>query len=150
MQSIQYHLYTFLFVMFPFLSIAQEDDKNVVIENKMQEFSFSQIRGNNSVEIKEKYTELYRCNEVRTSVLISEMYNENTVIEDVDVKLDDKKAKWITPHYDYYSVENIFYSDAKVCYFNLPLEKRGSHSEVTLIKTYKDPRYFTAVYLNEG
>jgi Transglutaminase-like superfamily/Domain of Unknown Function with PDB structure (DUF3858) len=150
MQNIRYPLSAFLVVFLPLLSTAQEEDKNVVMENKVQEFSFSQTRGGNPVEIKEKYTELYRCNEVRTSVLFSEMYNENAVIDDVDVKLDDKKAKWITPQYDYYSVENIFYSDAKVCYFTLPLEKRGSRSEVTLVKTYKDPRYFTTVYLNES
>ncbi|MCW3119249.1 MAG: transglutaminase protein, partial [Chitinophagaceae bacterium] len=58
--------------------------------------------------------------------------------------------KGINPTYEYYAVESIFYSDAKVCYFRLPLEKKGSHSSVSLTKTYKDPRYFTSVYFNEG
>ncbi|MEI9945445.1 MAG: hypothetical protein WDN26_14665 [Chitinophagaceae bacterium] len=31
----------------------------------------------------------------------------------------------------------------------MPLAK-ASHGEVTLTKTYKDPRYFTSVYFNEG
>ncbi|MES1216280.1 MAG: transglutaminase domain-containing protein [Bacteroidota bacterium] len=144
-----------LFILFATLSVsliaaAQDDDKNVVIESKSQTFSFSKAKGDNPVEIQEQYTEQYRCNEVRTEVMFSEMYNENETIKDVDARVDDKKAKWINPSYDYYSVENIFYSDAKVCYFKLPLEKKGSHSSVTLTKTFKDPRYFTTVYFNEG
>ena len=82
--------------------------------------------------------------------MFSEMYNENETIEDVEPRVDDKKAKWISPSYEYYSAENIFYSDAKVCYFQLPLEKKGSHSSVSLTKIYKDPRYFTTVYFNEN
>ncbi|SRR6266508_5951513 len=120
--------------------IAQEEDKNVVIENKIQSFRFNKIRGDNPIEIQEQYTKLYRCNDVRTEVMFLEMYDENEMIEDVEPRVDDKKAKRITPTYEYYSVQNVFYSDAKVCYFKLPLEKKGSHSSVSLTKTYKDPR----------
>ncbi|HEV8285130.1 MAG TPA: transglutaminase domain-containing protein [Chitinophagaceae bacterium] len=137
-------------ISLPFFTIAQEEDKNVVIESKVQLFSFNKSKGDNPVEIQELYTELYRCNDVRTDIMFSEMYNENEVIADVEPRVDDKKAKWITPAYEYYSVESIFYSDAKVCYFRLPLEKKGSHSSVTLRKIYKDPRYFTTIYFNEN
>ena len=134
----------------PFFAIAQGNEKNVVIESKVESFSFNKTRGDNPVEIQEQYTKLYRCNDVRTDVMFSEMYNEHEVIEDVEPRVDDKKAKWITPAYEYYSVENVFYSDARVCYFKLPLEKKGSRSSVSLTKTYKDPRYFTTVYFSEG
>lgn len=137
------------FLPVTFSAIAQEENKNVVIENKIQTFSFNKGRSDNPVEIEEQYTQKYRCNEVRTDILFTEMYNENEVIKGVEPRIDDKKARGITPSYDYYSIENIFYSDAKVCYFRLPLEKKGSHSSVTLTKTYKDPRYFTTVYFNE-
>jgi transglutaminase-like putative cysteine protease len=138
----------FTFLLSSFSAIAQEENKNVVIESKTQSFSFNKGR-DISVGIEEQYTQQYRCNEVRTDILFSEIYNENEMIKDVEPRVDDKRAKWITPSYEYYSVENIFYSDAKVCYFRLPLEKKGSHSSVTLTKTYKDPRYFTTVYFNE-
>ncbi len=134
----------------PFFAIAQEEDKNIVIESKTLSFNFTKSKSNNPVEIEEHFTELYRCNEVRKDVMFSEMYNENETIEDVEPRVDDKKAKWISPAYEYYSAENIFYSDAKVCYFQLPLEKKGSHSSVNLTKIYKDPRYFTTVYFNEN
>jgi hypothetical protein len=79
-----------------------------VIETKEESFSFNKARGDNPVEIEEQYTEVYRCNDVRTDVMFSEMYNENQVIGEVEPRVDDKKAKWITPVYVYYSVENIF------------------------------------------
>jgi len=134
----------------PLFLFAQEEDHNVVIESKLQSFSFVKSKSENPVEIQEQYTEQYRCNEVRTEVMFSEMYNENETIKDVEPRVDDKRAKWISPSYEYYSVESIFYSDARVCYFKLPLEKKGSHSSVSLTKTYRDPRYFTTVYFNEG
>lgn len=130
--------------------LSQRADSNVVIEQKIQTFNFSQNKGENPVIITEKYSEKYRCNEVRTNILFSEMYNENETITDIDVRIDDKKAKWITPQCDYYSVENIFYSDARICRVRVPLEKKGSHSEISLVKTYKDPRYFCTVYFTEN
>ena len=129
---------------------SQKPDLNVVIADKVQTFSFSQNKGDNPVIITEKYSEKYRCNEVRTNVSFSEMYNENETITDIDVKVDDKKAKWITPSCDYYSIQNIFYSDARICRVSVPLEKKGSHSEISLVKTYKDPRYFCTVYFTES
>ncbi|HEY5773584.1 MAG TPA: transglutaminase domain-containing protein, partial [Chitinophagaceae bacterium] len=141
------------FVAMLFISqmvFSQSRDSNVVIEQKIQTFNFSQNKGENPVTITEKYSEKYRCNEVRTKVSFSEMYNENETITDVDVKIDDKKAKWITPACDYYSIENIFYSDARICRMSVPLEKKGSHSEISLVKIYKDPRYFCNVYFTEG
>ena len=137
-------------LLYCFPAISQKPDSNIVIEQKIQSFTFSQSKGEYPVTITEKYTEKYRCNEVRTNVFFSEMYNENETIADIDVKIDDKKAKWITPKCDYYSVENIFYSDARICRVSVPLEKKGSHSEVSLEKTYRDPRYFCTVYFSEG
>lgn len=137
-------------LLFSRMAFSQRLDSNVVIEQKIQTFNFSQNKGEHPVTIIERYSEKYRCNEVRTKVSFSEMYNENETITDVDVKIDDKKVKWITPTCDYYSIENIFYSDARICRMSVPLEKKGSHSEISLVKTYKDPRYFCNVYFTEG
>jgi hypothetical protein len=35
-------------------------------------------------------------------------------------------------------------------YLTVPLEKKGMRSEVSLVKTYKDPRYFCTVYFTEN
>jgi hypothetical protein len=42
-----------------------------------------------------------------------------------------------------------FYSDARICYFQLPLEKKNSESQVSVEKTLNDPRYLTTVYFSE-
>lgn len=150
MQPLKTYLLFIIPVLISEVSLSQKPDSNIVIEQKIQAFSFSQSKGENPVTITEKYSEKYRCNEVRTYIAFSEMYNENENITDIDIKIDDKKAKWITPKCDYYSIENIFYSDARICRASIPLDKKGSHSEVSLEKTYKDPRYFCTVYFPES
>lgn len=141
-------VFTFCCFLFYFSATAQQD-KNIVLQSIEQQFRF--VRGDqlNPVQIRESYTKVYRCNNFRSSLLFSEMYNDKEKIDDVQIRVNEKKNKSIQPKYDYYSIDGIFYSDAKVCYFQLPLEKQGSTSEVSIEKTYTDPRYFTSVYFPE-
>lgn len=132
-----------------FISNAAEEEKNITIESKTQTFRFQKAKGNNPVVITEEYSIKYRCNEVRTTILFSEMYNDQETINDVTVYVNDKKAKYIVPKYEYYSVKDIFYSDARVCYFQLPFDQKGATAEVKLEKTYLDPRYFSRVFITE-
>lgn len=135
-----------------FLSIAKAADKdtNVVISkaSEFYEFVFNKKSGN--VEIKQNMSTAYFCNSFRTSLYVVEMYNDQTTIDAVDFAVDGKKPKGIVPAYEYYSIDNTFYSDAKVCYFELPIPKKGSTSEVSFQKTIVDPRYFTSIYFAEG
>lgn len=125
------------------------DEKDIIIQEKVQEFSFTIVKGENPVTITEKYSEKYKSTQPNTVINFSELYNDNETIDDVTIKVDDKKVKGVTPKYDYFSVENIFYSDARICYFDMPLQ-RNSVADISLLKTYKDPRYFTSVYFTEG
>jgi len=90
----------------------------------------------------------YQCVNFRASISIAEFYDDKTEIDEVKIYVDGK-AKNIIPKYEYYSIDNIFYSDAHICYFNLPLEKKGSTSEVHFEKTITDPRYFTSIYFTD-
>jgi len=85
----------------------------------------------------------------RTVIPVAEFYDDKTSIDDVKIYVDGAKAKNVLPKYEYYSVDNIFYSDAHICYFKLPLEKKGSNSEVYFEKTITDPRYFTTIYFSD-
>src|SRR5829696_201658 len=96
------------FFLISYCSFSQEDDRNIVLESKTQEFHFEKSKGLLPIQVKEKYVEVYRCNQYRTEIVFSEMYNENEVIDDVDIKVNGSKAKWIQPQHDYYSIENIF------------------------------------------
>ena len=131
------------------LTIGQtdvDDDKNVIISKSTKVFKFVKGNTEHPVLIKEESTKLFTCNSYRTGVQVVEFYNDIESIDDVDIRVNESKKHGIVPKYDYYNSNGIFYSDAHVCYFQLPLLKKGSTSEVTFKKTTVDPRYFTTIY----
>ncbi|HEX6914591.1 MAG TPA: transglutaminase domain-containing protein, partial [Chitinophagaceae bacterium] len=138
----------FVCMIFPVFVFAGKDT-NVVISQAKEVYEFVYNKRSESVQVKQSTTTTYYCNSFRTTLDIVEMYDDQTTIDDVSFTVDGKKPKDIKPAYDYYSVDNIFYSDARVCYFELPLQQKGSSTEVRFEKTITDPRYFTSIYFTE-
>jgi len=128
---------------------GDDDDKNIIIEHKKQSFLFKQDKGVNPVLIKENYTTEFRSRRISTSIVYTEMYNDQETIDEVEVSVRNRPYRGVDIKYDYYSIKDIFYSDARVCYFKIPFDEIGVPAKVTLSKTYKDPRYFTSVYFTE-
>jgi len=128
---------------------GDDDDKNIIIEYKKQSFLFKQDKGENPVLIKENYVTDLRSRRVSDNIVYTEMYNDQETIDDVEVSVRNKPYRGLNIKYDYYSIRDIFYSDARVCYFKIPFDEVGVPAKVTLSKTYKDPRYFTSVYFTE-
>jgi hypothetical protein len=124
----------------------QDDQKNVVISKSTRKFSFVKGDAEHPVQIKEESTRTYRCNSYRTEIPVVELYDDQETIDNVSILVAGSKKHGISPKHDYYQTEGIFYSDARICYFQLPLEKKGSESEVTFKKTILDPHYFTTVH----
>jgi hypothetical protein len=139
-----------LYTPVAFAQKSDTDTKNIVISQSTKEFRF--VKGNSEapVQVKEKSTKTYYCNNYRSTVPVVEFYNDKERMDDVDILVDDSKKHGISPAHDYYSSEGIFYSDARVCYFSLPLVKKGSTSKVTFSKTVLDPHYFTSVHFMEA
>ncbi len=129
---------------------AADDAKNIVISQSKKEFRF--IRGNaeHPVQVKEESRKLFTCNSYRTDIPVVEFYSDVETIDEVDIYVNDSKKNGIIPKYEYYNSDGVFYSDAHVCFFQLPLLKKGSTSEVKFKKTTLDPRYFTSIYFTEG
>jgi hypothetical protein len=67
----------------------------------------------------------------------------------VEVSLKNKPFRGLNVQHEYYSIKDIFYSDARICHFEIPFSDLSMPAKVTLSKTHKDPRYFTRVYLTE-
>ena len=132
------------------LSFGIDKDSNVVITSAREDYSFNYNGEENAVKIKQHITTTYLCQSFRTSIPVVEFYDSKSSIDNVKIYVDGSKAKNITPKYDYYSIDDVFYSDAHVCYFKLPLEKKESTSEVFFEKTITDPRYFNTIYFSEG
>jgi hypothetical protein len=130
-------------------AFTQTESKNISISSMKEKVEFEKGDKEHPVLVKHSIETVYLCNDFRTSTNIVEFYNDQVSIDDVDVYVNDKKStKYFTIHQEPYSSEGIFYSDQKVMYFNLPLEKKGSTSEVRIKKTTKDPRYLDEFYFD--
>jgi transglutaminase-like putative cysteine protease len=134
---------------FSFAVFAQHEEKNVVIDSAREEYRYVKGNGSNPVKVRQELTTTYLCTEYRTEVPVVEYYDGQMELNKVEVMVSGHKLKHFMPKHDYYSEEGIFYSDARICYFNLPLEKKNFRSQVRFTKTVLDPRYFNTVYFTE-
>ena len=131
------------------VSNAQNEDKNIIIQHAVEEYRFVKGDKENPVKVKQESDAAYLCNDFRTSISLAEFYNNQVEINDIDMVVDGSKIKNVYRTCDYYSVDGIFFSDQKICYFNVPFEKKGSTSKVKIEKTILDPRYFTNIFFTE-
>ena len=128
---------------------ANTKDSNIVISVAKDVFEFVYDKASNSVQVKEQISMDYLCNDYRSTIQVVQFYNDKMQINDVDFSIDGKKPKGITPVFSYYEIDDYFYSDAHICHFPLPLEKKGSIGSVRFSRTYKDPRYLTNIFFSE-
>lgn len=126
------------------------EDTNIIIAQQNEFYTFEYNKQGDRIDVQQQLYTKYFCNQFRTSLPVVETYNDFTTINNVSIYVNGSKTTSIKPLYDYYSVSDVFYSDARVCYFTLPLEKKGSNSEVRFEKTVQDPRYFTTIFFSEG
>ncbi|HEY0611719.1 MAG TPA: transglutaminase domain-containing protein, partial [Chitinophaga sp.] len=127
-----------------------DENTNITIREKKETYTFTTGDDEHPVQIKQESRTVYSCNEFRTTIPYVAFYDDLSRIDELRIFVNGRRAKYISPKYEYYSIDNIFYSDARVCYFSLPLEKKGEESAVELEKTMLDPRYFTSIYFDEA
>jgi uncharacterized protein YegL len=143
---------TILFIPAKFIAAQTnpDDEKNVVISRSEKQFRFVKGNTEHPVQVKEESSRTFTCNSYRTDIPVVEFYNDQETIDDVTIYVNDSKKNGIVPKYEYYNADGIFYSDAHVCYFQLPLLKKGSTSEVIFKKTTLDPHYFSSIYFMDN
>ncbi len=127
-----------------------EDEKNVVISKAKREYKFVKGNTEHPVQVKEETDRVYTCTNYRTNISVVEFYNDEETVDDLNIYVNDSRKHGIVPKYEYYNADGVFYSDAHVCYFQLPLLKKGSTSEVIFKKTTLDPHYFTSIYFTDN
>lgn len=128
---------------------AQDESGNITIQEEKDEYRFVKGDRTNPVWIKQDMNTVYYCNSYRTNLTVAEFYSDKVQINDVDIRVNGDKVRGFAPRDEYYSVDGIFFSDSRVNYFTLPLEKKGTTSTVRYQKTYLDPRYFTNIFFQE-
>lgn len=130
-----------------FSASASTPDSSVAITDSKINCRFVWNSSTGNVEIKQKLINTYTANYYQVIFPVTQFYNDYININDVSCKVDGHTPKGFDPQYTYYSEEDVFYSDARICYFPLPLTHKGSYGTVTFDETIKDPRYFTNIYL---
>ena len=143
-----------LFVSIPllllhFIPLHAQDADNIELASCQETYEFSYNDRTKQVIVKEQIYKDFVCNGFRSSIPFSEGYNNQEEIKDVNIQVDGKKARSIIPSYDYLNIDDYFYSDQKICHFELPFTKQGGHSEVRIEKEIHDPRYLTSAWLTE-
>ena len=80
---------------------------------------------------------------------VAEIYNNDVTIDNVEARVDNHAVRDLNPTYSYYSADDVFFSDEKICYFPLFLPKKGASGNVVFTESVDDPRYFTTIYFSE-
>jgi len=133
------------FLMFNSAMATLADSSATIVSSKNQyKFVFNVKTG--QVEIKQVLSTSYVSKSYQVNLQVAETYHNKLSIDEVTCKVDGRMPRDFKPLDEYYSIDNIFYSDARVCYFNLLLPKIGSTAEVTFKQTVTDPHYFTSAY----
>ena len=112
---------------------AQEGaDRKAVISDKTATYTYK-MNEKREIQIEAEYKIIYKCIKA-TSVSFVEYYDDYSEITNLKIK----GAKGVRPQYGMCKRENIFFSNDKACYFQIPLISTNSEAAVTLKKTYKD------------
>jgi hypothetical protein len=138
------------FLFFTLNVIAAPADSSVSITSSKNSYQFIYNQKLDRVEVKQALNSVYTSNAYMVTFPITETYNNQVTIDEVSCKVDNHNVRDFEPKYAYYSVNDVFYSDEKICYFPVSLGKKGSTANVTFNETANDPRYFTTVYFSEA
>lgn len=127
-------------------AIAGFADSSATIVSSKNHYKFIYNVKTGQVEIKQVLSTSYVSKSYQVNLQVAETYHNKLSIDEVTCKIDGRALRDFKPLDEYYSIDDIFYSDARVCYFNLLLPKIGSTADVTFKQTVTDPHYFTSVY----
>lgn len=122
---------------------AQSADTKIVIADKEELYTYA-LNKKGEIEVQVDYTTRYQCLKPG-SVSFADFYDSYTEIKEVKVR----GVKGVTPKYGMFKQENIFFSDEKACYFNIPFLKRGEEATVSVRKIYRDVRRLNMITLAE-
>src|SRR3954463_6804271 len=91
-------------------TVIMAQDSNIVISSARYYYEFTSDRKSNTVTVKENLVTAYTCNNFRTTVQVSELYNNQEQIDKVSSYVDGRKIKDVPVQHTYYSNDDIFYT----------------------------------------
>ncbi len=140
----------FILSFFSFNALAQADS-NIYINKAIKNIEIVYNSKSKKIEVIENVNLSYQSSQPNSNYSFNEFYDDKTKIEDLKYNLDKKINPSIWKAEDsYYQSNDIFYSDARVKYFDLNLPKQGSELNVSYKRITDDPRYFGVIYFSEN
>lgn len=134
-----------LIVVLSFLSCAvkaKEIDSTITIVSANSSYLFTKEKGTEKIIVKEIQKIRYKCS--RPTVLpIAAYYNENVKITEFECKINGRTV-YHKPIDTYVSIQDIFYSDARMAYYELNIPANGT-VDVVIEKSTFNPIYFTSI-----
>lgn len=153
MKTATIRLFTCFFFFAVYLTSSGSEnppsDGNVIISTASEYYRFDYSKKRNAVEVKQEINHTYTCQNYRDKASFFEFFDDQTLLDEVELFENGKKGK-VHKELKPYSIENIFYSDAKVYSLALDFPKSGWQNEVQIKKTITDPRYFTTIYFSDA
>jgi hypothetical protein len=130
-------------------AMAIDTDSTVTITSAQTNCRFVFNSKTQQVEIKQRQSTSYIASAYQVTVPIGETYNSQISIDEVSCKVNGRTPGGFQPRYTYLEQNDVFYSDAQICYFPMMLDKKGSTGVTVFEQTIKDPRYFTSIMFSE-
>lgn len=132
---------TLLLTMFSMISHAQQWDDKILISQCNEQYVLTFDHENPIVKNTKKI--IYESNSATmVNPETAVFYGEFITLDDVSGR-GAKLYKNITP-------ENVFYDDTKACIIRGYIDKKGETCKASFERTFKDPKYFTRIYLLEN
>lgn len=82
-------------------------------------------------------------------IITYEMYDDQSEIEKVSFSNVKNKTIALPSVCGNYDVDDVFYSDAKICRFKIDFLTKGERKTLSIQKDYRDIKYFTSTYFQK-
>jgi hypothetical protein len=106
---------------------AADPDSSVTITTAQNRYAFAWNIKTLQVEVKQQQITTYASNAYRVEVPYVETFNNQVSIDRVSCKINGRTPSGFKPTYSYYEVDNVFFSDAQLCYFSMLLDKKRQY-----------------------
>lgn len=128
-----------IFIGCLFKTYAFEKNSNVVIDESKETYSFIANKNGDGIDkVKVKTATTYKATISAGKALATAFYDDNISID----KASAPKAK---ARYRHWIPDDIFFTDSKVCYLEIPLKEKGATATAQFEWTYAQPQHFTTI-----
>ena len=123
--------------------VANASSDNIVIASCEETYKIEVSKDGESIsKVKANKEIVYEATRTAGSALALEFYDDY-------VKIDKASAPGAKAEYRHWIPEDIFYTDSKVCFLDIPLKEKGKTAKARFNKTYIRGDHFTEVIFPE-